>query len=369
MPDSPTGSAGWRPDMRRSLAACSILPIRAFVLKKTEFQRVTGNATVQRPHDLLRQEPVARARRAVRPAAHSERERALRAQRGHGARRRVGRQLDALDRTHREGARHQGTPDRRRRMAQRARCADGADLRPLRCAARRAARAVEQPAVRADGARRQDLRARFGRRQRATVPAREGARGASRDARHAAGQRHRTRRGRRRSRQRDTSPSSSKRTPRSSRATRWSFPIRRCSRPACRRFSRRCAASPISRSTSAAPERSPLGQLRRRGDEPGDGAGSHPRHDARRRRAYHDPRVLRRRARLGRRRAPQIETAAIRRRGIPRRDRVARAVRRERVHDARASVDASDVRSERLAQRLHRRRRQDGASLRWRWPR
>ena len=148
----------------------------------------------------------------------------------------------------------QGTSDRRRRMAQRARRrADGARLRPLRRAARRAARALGQPAVRADGARRQDLRARLGRRQRPALSPRQGARGASRDARHAARERHRARRGRRGSRQREPRRVHRGATRSSSPATRSSSPTRRCSRRGCRRFSRRCAGSRTSRSTSQGP--------------------------------------------------------------------------------------------------------------------
>ena len=259
----------------------------------------------------------------------------------------------------------EGTPDRRRRMAQGAAGrADDARLRPLRRAAGRAARAVGQPAVRADGARRQDLRARLGRRQRPALSARQGARGAPRDARQASGQHHRPRRRARRKSAATTSRSSSRRTP----------------------TMLACDAVVISDSAMFAPGLpSILSSLRGLAyfqidvqgpatdlhsgsyggarDESRDGARAHSRHDARRRRrTSRSPASTTTCATGATSLASRSKQLPFDDEGISRRDGIAGAVRREGLHDARAAVDASDVRGERPAQRLHRRRREDGAA-------
>ena len=64
----------------------------------------------------------------------------------------------------------------------------------------------------------------------------------------------------------------------------------------------------------------------------------------------------------GEARAQADSRAAVRRRALSRRDGLAGAVRREGILHARARLDAPDVRGERPAQRLHRRRREDRAS-------
>ena len=94
-------------------------------------------------------------------------------------------------------------PSRRlRRLARRAGRADDPLLRPLRRAAGRSARPVGIAAVRGDGARRRDLRARLRRRQGPGLHALQGDRGAPEAERQAAGQHQVLHRGRRGSRQR-----------------------------------------------------------------------------------------------------------------------------------------------------------------------
>ena len=106
-----------------------------------------------------------------------------------------------------------------RRLAPRARQADDPLLRPLRRAAGRPGEPLDQPALRGDGARRRDLRARRRRRQGPGVHAHQGDRGAPEEERQPADQHEVLHRGRRGSGQRRTSTSSSAATSRSSRPT------------------------------------------------------------------------------------------------------------------------------------------------------
>ena len=63
---------------------------------------------------------------------------------------------------------------------------------------------------------------------------------------------------------------------------------------------------------------------------------------------------------LTRRGARAVEAAAVQRDALREGARRAEAVRRERLHDARARLGAADLRGQRPARRLHRRRREDG---------
>ena len=71
------------------------------------------------------------------------------------------------------------------------------------------------------------------------------------------------------------------------------------------------------------------------------------------------PRLLRRRGAAHRRGSRRLRRAAVRRRGVPRVGRRARAVRRGRLHDARAARRATDAGPQRHLGRLPGRRRQD----------
>ena len=92
---------------------------------------------------------------------------------------------------------------------------------------------------------------------------------------------------------------------------------------------------------------------------PEHGAGADPRADEGPRRPHQDSRLLRRRAAAVGRGAGGLEEAAVQREEVPQGSRRAEALRRVRLHDARARVGAADVRSERPARRLHRRGRED----------
>ena len=231
-------------------------------------------------------------------------------------------------------------------------------------------RAVGVAAVRGDRPRRRDLRARLGRRQGPGLHALQGDRGAPEAERPAAGQHARSSSKARRKSARRTSTTSSRRTRTTSRPTSSSSPTRRCSTAASRRSATACAASSTSRSTCAArsptctPARSAarsrtrtlvlaqiLAQMKDSGGRikiPG---------------FYDDVRELTEEEREEWKRLPFNETAL--REGARR----AEAVRRERLLDARARLGAADLRGERPARRLHRRRRQDGDPGRRRWPR
>ena len=74
------------------------------------------------------------------------------------------------------------------------------------------------------------------------------------------------------------------------------------------------------------------------------------------------PGLLRRRRAAARRRARRVREAAVQREALPDGAGRAEALRRDRLHDARTGVGAADVRGQRPAVGLHRRRRQDGAA-------
>ncbi len=110
--------------------------------------------------------------------------------------------------------------------------------------------------------------------------------------------------------------------------------------------------------------------VRRRRRQPGDGARADARADEGQGRPHQDPRLLRRRRGAAEARsAPSSRSCRSTRSGTARSSGAPKLVRRERLLDARAHVGAADVRGQRPAGRLHRRRRQDGASRPWRWPR
>ena len=87
--------------------------------------------------------------------------------------------------------------------------------------------------------------------------------------------------------------------------------------------------------------------------------GAGPGADEGSRRPHQDPRVLRRRPRAARRGAGGVQEAAVQRDALSQGAGRAEAVRRERLQHARAGVGAPDVRGQRPAGRVHRRRRQD----------
>ena len=202
-----------------------------------------------------------------------------------------------------------------------------------------------------------------GRRQGPGVHALQGRRGAPEAERPAAGEHqvHPRRRGG--GRQRATSTTSSARTRPSSAPTSSSSPTRRCSRAACRRSATACAASCTSRSIcaaaapictpdrSAAPSRIPafvlaqmIAQMKDRGGRikiPG---------------FYDDVVPLEGGGAAG------VGDAAVQREEVQEGLRHPEAVRRDRLHDARAHVGAADARGQRPAVGLHRRRREDRAA-------
>ncbi len=136
-----------------------------------------------------------------------------------------------------------------RRVAGRAGQADAPLLRPLRRAAARPARALAPPAVRADARGQRAGGARRHRRQGPVARAHRRRGGDARSARQPAGQRQVPDRGRGGvGRPRHRELRARRRAAASSPATRWWCRTRRCSAPAGRRCSTRCAASPTSRS-------------------------------------------------------------------------------------------------------------------------
>ena len=258
-----------------------------------------------------------------------------------------------------------GQSRRVRRLAGRAGQADDPLLRPLRRAAGRPAGQLDVAAVRGDGARRRALRPRRRRRQGPGLHALQGHRGAPEAAgslpcnikvfiegEEEVGSTHldefvRAHKARARM------PTSS------------SSPIRRCSIAASRRFATACAAwrtsSSISRGTASDLHSGSFGgavanpaivlaqvlaQMKDRGGRikiPG---------------FYDDVRELTAEERAEWQQLPFNENE------VPEGPRRAKAVRRDRLHDARARLGAADLRGERAAVRLHRRRREDRDSCR-----
>ena len=105
--------------------------------------------------------------------------------------------------------------------------------------------------------------------------------------------------------------------------------------------------------------------FRRRRRQSGIRAREHPRADEGSRRPHQDPRLLRRCAGpLTGRGARAVEAAALQREAIREGARRASAVRRERLQHARTRLGAADLRGQRPAVRLYRRRRQDRDSCR-----
>ena len=218
-------------------------------------------------------------------------------------------------------------------------------------------------AVRGDRPRRRDLRARRRRRQGPGLHALQGHRGAPQAERPPAGEHqvhHRRRRGSRQHAPRRLHP---RPQARAAAPTSSSSPTRRCSPAACRRSATACAASSTSRSicAAAAPICTPasfggavanpafvlaqmIAQMKDRGGRikiPG---------------FYDDVRPLQDEERQAWAQLPFNEKKYRKDFGIP------KAVRRDRVHDARAHLGAADARGERPAVGLHRRRREDRAA-------
>ena len=108
-------------------------------------------------------------------------------------------------------------------------------------------------------------------------------------------------------------------------------------------------------------DRSPLRIVRRRGRESRHGARADPRADEGQERPHQDPRLLRRCRRAAAGGAGGVREAAVQREEIPAGAGRAEAVRRDRLHDARAHLGAADLRGQRPALGIHRRGRQDRA--------
>ena len=254
-----------------------------------------------------------------------------------------------------------GNPGRLRRLARRPGRADDPLLRPLRRAAGRSARALGVAAVRGDRPRRRDLRARRRRRQGAGLHALQGDRGAPEAERPAAGEHQDHPRRRRGSRLGATSTTSSRRTSDELAAdvvVISDSPMFDRGMPSiCYglrglvyfQIDLRGTKSDLHSGSFGGAVANPamvlaqiLAQMKDRGGRikiPG---------------FYDDVRELTRR---GARRSGS--EAAVQREALPQGARRAEAVRRERLHDARARVGAADVRGQRPAVRLHRRRRED----------
>ena len=225
-----------------------------------------------------------------------------------------------------------GQPGRLRRLAARARARRrSSSTATTTCSRSIRVESVGVAAVRGDGARRRDLRARRRRRQGPGVHALQGDRGAPEAGRHAAGQHQAHHRGRGGSRLASTSTTSSAPT------------------------SRMLAADVVVISDSAMFDRgvpsicyslrglvyfqidlrgtkSDLhsGVVRRRRREPGHGARADPRADEGPRRPHQDSRLLRRRARRCREEERDaVEEAAVQREAVPQGSRRAEAVRRD----------------------------------------
>ena len=141
-----------------------------------------------------------------------------------------------------------GNPGGLRRVAGRRGRADDSLLRPLRRAAGGSARQMDSAAVRGDGARRRDLRARIGRRQGPDLHALQGRRSLAEGSRHAAGEHQGVHRGRRGGRFDAPRHLRAARTTTCSRPMSSSSRIRRCSIAASRRSATGCADWPTSRS-------------------------------------------------------------------------------------------------------------------------
>ena len=109
-------------------------------------------------------------------------------------------------------------------------------------------------------------------------------------------------------------------------------------------------------------ERPALGRVRRRRRQSQHGAGADPGADEGPRRPDQDSRLLRGRQAAVGRGAGSLEEAAVQREEIPQGARRAEALRRVRLHDARARLGEADVRGERPAGRVYRRGREDGDS-------
>ena len=105
-----------------------------------------------------------------------------------------------------------------------------------------------------------------------------------------------------------------------------------------------------------------LGLLRRRRRQPRVRARADDRADEGSRRPRQDSRLLRRCRAAAGDRARGVEEAAVQRKEIQEGFRDPEAVRRERLHDARADVGAADARGQRSAVGLHRRGREDRAA-------
>ena len=293
-----------------------------------------------------------------------EHQRAARARGRRDPLRRMVRRRDAPHRpAERAADRHAGQSGGLRRLAGRAGRADDSVLRPLRRAAGRSAEPVGVAAVRGDDPRRRDLRARLGRRQGPGVHALQGGRSAPETERPAAGEHQVHSRRRRGSRQR---------------APRRLHP---------RAQETSCSADVVVISDSAMFARGVPSicyglrglvyfQIDLRGSSTDlhsgsfGGAVANPairaragaRADEGSRRPHQDPRLLRRCRGAAGGGAAGVGDAAVQREAVQEGLRHPEAVRRNRLHDARADVGAADVRGQRSAVGLHRRRREDRAA-------
>ena len=258
--------------------------------------------------------------------------------------------------------RHARQPGRLRRLARRARRADDPLLRPLRRAAGRSAEPVGVAAVRGDDPRRRDLRARLGRRQGPGLHALQGDRGAPEAERPAAGEHEDHPRGRGGGRQREPRRLHPRPQGRARRRRRRHLRLGDVRARRAVDLLRPARPRLLPDRPARQQHRSALGIVRRRGREPGVRAGAGDRADEGSRRPHQDSRLLRRCGAAAGGGAPGVGVAAVQREEVQEGLRHSEAVRRDRLHDARAHVGAADVRGQRPAVRLHRRRREDGAA-------
>ena len=215
-------------------------------------------------------------------------------------------------------------------------------------------------ALRGDRPRRRDLRARRGRRQGPDLHALQGHRGSPAAVRAAAGQHQGRARGRGRSRQRATSTTTSAVTRRSSPRTSSSSPTRRCSIAACRRSATglrglayyqidvRGTTSDLHSGSFGGAVANPAFVLAQILAQAKDRSGR-----------IKIPGFYDKVRELTARGARRVRAPAVQREEISQGARRAEAVRRVRLHHARARLGAADLRGQRAAVRVHRRGRQD----------
>ncbi len=326
--------------------------------------RVRSRLVYEQRHRLHQRQPRQIPRGAEGAARDPEHQRAARARRRRQALRRVVRRRDAPHRhAERPAHRDAGQSGRLRRLARRAGRADDPLLRPLRRAAGRSAQPVAVAAVRGDDPRRRDLRARLGRRQGPGLHALQGDRGAPEAERQAAGQHQvSSSRARKKSAARTSTTSSSRTRTTLKRRRRRDLRLADVRPRRAVDLLRPARPGLLPDRPARQQHRSAFRIVRRRRRQPGVRARADDRADEGPRRPHQDPRLLRRCGGADGGGARGVGEAAVQREAVPEGLRHPEAVRRDRLHDARAHVGAADARGERPAVRFHRRRREDRAA-------